>query len=426
MNCAWPTVRLGDHLEFITSGSRGWSPYVRESGALFLRIQNVGRNRLDLDDVAYVEPPPGAEAQRTRVRAGDVLLSITADLGRTAVVPANLGPAHINQHLAILRIRNFEPRFVSAFISLGPGRYQLAKLDRVGVKSGLNFDDVRSLQLPLPPLPEQRRIADILDKADAVRRKRKEAIALTEELLRSAFLEMFGDPVTNPKGWPVKSLGTLAETATGGTPSRDDPDNFGGDIPWVKTTEVRDSIVVATEEAITQQGLDGSNCRVFPKGTIVIAMYGQGATRGRTALLGIDAATNQACAAILPSTAVSQSYLWALFRMSYERVRNLGRGGTQPNLNLGMIRGFSVPVPPGRLQTEFDDFVTKLDAMSKRLEESRLESDNLFSSLVHRAFCGELTARTAACADQQQLTLWPPDRRSQGASYSKSRHRHTA
>ena len=99
---------------------------------------------------------------------------------------------------------------------------------------------VKTRKVYLPPLPEQRRIADILDRADAVRRKRKQAIALTEELLRSTFLEMFGDPVSNPKGWAVKTLDKLVETATGGTPSRDRAENFGGDIPWVKTTEVRD------------------------------------------------------------------------------------------------------------------------------------------------------------------------------------------
>ncbi len=86
----------------------------------------------------------------------------------------------------------------------------------------------------MPPLPEQRRIADILDKADAVRRKRKGAIALAEELLRSAFLEMFGDPVTNPKGWPVKPLTALGTVTTGNTPSRDVPEYFGEAIEWIE------------------------------------------------------------------------------------------------------------------------------------------------------------------------------------------------
>jgi type I restriction enzyme S subunit len=200
----WKEIRLGDHLSFITSGSRGWSEYYASDGALFLRIQNVGYNELRLEDIAFVQPPDGAEARRTRVQPGDVLLSITADLGRTAVVPEGLGTAHINQHLAILRVKDIDPHYLAAFLSLGPGRLQLKRLDRVGVKSGLNFDDLRSLRILLPLLPEQRRIVVILDKADTIRRKRAEAIRLADDLLKSAFLDMFGDPVTNP-GYPRKT-----------------------------------------------------------------------------------------------------------------------------------------------------------------------------------------------------------------------------
>ena len=263
---------------------------------------------------------------------------------------------------------------------------------------------VKTRKVYLPPLPEQRRIADILDRADAVRRKRKQAIALTEELLRSTFLEMFGDPVSNPKGWAVKTLDKLVETATGGTPSRDRAENFGGDIPWVKTTVVRDEVVTTTEEKITAEGLASSNCTICPKGTIIVAMYGQGATRGRTAVLGIDAATNQACAAILTSEGAFQSFLWTYLRVSYERLRNLGRGGTQPNLNLGLIRSFPVPVPPHELQSAFQQAMTRITAMGERQARAGAEADALFSSLVHRAFRGELTAPSPA---PSQLDLWP-------------------
>jgi type I restriction enzyme S subunit len=142
------TISIGSRLDFLTSGSRGWAEYYRESGDLFLRVQNVRDDELDLADVAYVAAPPTAEARRTLVQPGDVLLSITADLGRTATVPAGLGRTFINQHLAILRSSAFEPRFLSAALSSPAGKRAVMALNRQGVKAGLNFDDIRSLEVP--------------------------------------------------------------------------------------------------------------------------------------------------------------------------------------------------------------------------------------------------------------------------------------
>ena len=147
----WEVKPIGEMLTFLTSGSRGWAKYYSNDGALFLRIQNTGKNELILEDVAFVNPPESAEARRTRVMAGDVLLSITADLGRTAVIPKELPAAHINQHLAILRFKGVAPLYASAFLASPGGQEQVKKLNREGVKAGLNFDDIRSLKMILPP-----------------------------------------------------------------------------------------------------------------------------------------------------------------------------------------------------------------------------------------------------------------------------------
>jgi type I restriction enzyme, S subunit len=275
----------------------------------------------------------------------------------------------------------------------------------------INREALLAYEFRLPSLAEQRRVADILDKVDAVRRKRKEAIALTEELLRSAFLEMFGDPVTNPKGWPARTIGEILDIATGGTPSRSNSSNFGGGIPWVKTTEVRDSVIMTTEESISEQGLRGSNCRVFPKKTILVAMYGQGSTRGRTAMLGIEATTNQACAAILPSPKVAPIYLWTFLRMSYERLRDLGRGGNQPNLNLSMVRSFPMPLPPTETQGRFVKVGRQIGDLRAAQERYRTEAEALFSSLVHRAFRGEHGSDARKKSGQTHLDLFGKEQR---------------
>jgi type I restriction enzyme S subunit len=149
---SWPTESLGKLLDFLTSGSRGWAAYYTDKpGNIFLRIQNVRRNELLLHDVAYVSPPDTAESRRTRVQPGDVLLSITADLGRTAVIPDGIGEAFINQHLSILRCTKLDPNFLSAYLSSAAGQERIMGRNRQAVKAGLNFDDVRSLVIPCPP-----------------------------------------------------------------------------------------------------------------------------------------------------------------------------------------------------------------------------------------------------------------------------------
>lgn len=179
------TMKLGDQLDFLTSGSRGWAEYYRDRGGLFLRIQNVRHDELNLDDVAYVEAPQSAEAKRTRVEPGDVLLSITADLGRTAVVPSNIGEAYINQHLAIIRSRAFNPRFLSAALSSPAGRRGILKRNREGVKAGLNFDDVRSVSIPKVSMDVQDILAKRLGFVDGLKSVQISALEAENSLFSS-------------------------------------------------------------------------------------------------------------------------------------------------------------------------------------------------------------------------------------------------
>ena len=162
----WEVVSVGDEISFLTSGSRGWARYYAKEGDTFIRIQNLKGGQLDLDDSAFVNAPESAEAKRTTVEPGDVLLSITADLGRTAVVPGGIAKAHINQHLAILRFTSLNPVFVSYQLASKGGQAQFNRLNREGVKAGLNFNDVKSIRLTNPPLNLQHRFAAIVESVE--------------------------------------------------------------------------------------------------------------------------------------------------------------------------------------------------------------------------------------------------------------------
>ncbi|MDU9050982.1 MAG: restriction endonuclease subunit S [Candidatus Electrothrix sp. Rat3] len=187
----WNVTLVEDEVHFLTSGSRGWAKYYADSGDVFIRIQNLKNGKLDLSDIAYVNTPESAEAKRTKVEPGDVLLSITADLGRTAVIPNDIGKAHINQHLAILRFKELNPVFVSYQLASHGGQSQFVRLNREGVKAGLNFNDVRRIQLTKPPLPLQHRFATIVKSVEQQKSRMKTHLAeldtLFEALQQRAF-----------------------------------------------------------------------------------------------------------------------------------------------------------------------------------------------------------------------------------------------
>ena len=181
----WEVVRVGDEIGFLTSGSRGWAKYYAKDGDTFIRIQNLKNGQLELDDIAFVNAPESAEAKRTMVEPGDVLLSITADLGRTAVVPGGIAKAHINQHLAILRFTSLNPVFVSYQLASKGGQAQFNRLNREGVKAGLNFNDVKSIRLTNPPLNLQHRFAAIVESIEQQKASQRAYMAELDTLFAS-------------------------------------------------------------------------------------------------------------------------------------------------------------------------------------------------------------------------------------------------
>lgn len=163
----WTHATGDDVFEFVTSGSRGWAQHYSDRGAMFLRIGNLDHGTIDLDlaEVQHVDPPGGAEGERTRLRPNDILVSITAELGMIGRVPPNFPEAYINQHIALARPRpEYESRYVAWYLaSEVDGRRQLQELRRGATKAGLGLNDIRGVRIPLAPVPEQKRIADKLD-----------------------------------------------------------------------------------------------------------------------------------------------------------------------------------------------------------------------------------------------------------------------
>lgn len=188
----WKVGYIGDLIEFMTSGSRGWAQYYSESGDVFLRINNVGYSELKTSDLIYVNTPDTAEAKRTLTKEGDVLFSITADLGRTAVIPKGFPKAYINQHLALLRLnkKNILPIFFTNFFATTAGRSQI--INKGGVKLGLNFDDIKNLNVYLPPIKLQQQFADIVTETEQLRQRQRAHEQELDQLFEGLLQKYFG------------------------------------------------------------------------------------------------------------------------------------------------------------------------------------------------------------------------------------------
>ncbi|MCK9202383.1 MAG: restriction endonuclease subunit S [Gallionella sp.] len=181
-----------------------------------------------------------------------------------------------------------------------------------------------------------------------------------------------------PKGWHRSTLGDIARISSGGTPDRAEPSYWGGSIPWVTTGEIQFNTITGTTEKITEAGLKTSSAKLFPTGTLLMAMYGQGKTRGQVAKLGIEAATNQACAAILLHKAYDSDFFFQYLSSQYTAVRKLGNAGTQKNLSGGILKEVLVPVPPlpeqrriARILTTWDQAITTTERLLDNCRKQR-------------------------------------------------------
>ena len=191
----WPIHQLQEYILFLTSGSRGWAQYFANDGEYFITIKNVKKCRITLDDVQYVIPPDNAEAKRTKVEEGDLLISITADLGRTGVVTKEIADygAYINQHLTCIRLeKNFlHPLYVAYYMESAAGKTQFQLKNQNGVKAGLNFNAINSLNLMVPPLERQNCFVDFVANVERQKLTIQQSLDKLEVLKKSLMQEYF-------------------------------------------------------------------------------------------------------------------------------------------------------------------------------------------------------------------------------------------
>lgn len=208
-----------------------------------------------------------------------------------------------------------------------------------------------------------------------------------------------------PDGWQVVRLGDVARVETGGTPSRSQEAYWHGQIPWMASGEINQRRVESTAERITQEGLRNSNARLFPVGTVMVAMNGQGATRGRAAVLGIESTCNQSLAAVSGRHSDSR-FLFHVLDSSYEELRGL-TGGGRNGLNLGLIKGFRLALPPLAEQRAIAAVLDAMDQAIERTEEVIAATERLRDALLHELLTRGVPGRHSEWTDVPGLGTVP-------------------
>lgn len=284
---------------------------------------------------------------------------------------------------------------------------EIYSLGRGAGQRNLEISSFKRMLISYPTnLETQRKIISQLKLADEIRQKKKLANDKLDEFLKSTFISMFGDPKANTKHLPIFKIMDLCLVQTGSTPKRDVEDYYkDATIPWVKTGEVVNQYICDSEEHISEKAIKETNCKLFPVNTILLAMYGQGLTRGRVGMLKIEASTNQACSAILPSDKINHEFLYNQLKIQYQTLRDYGRGGNQPNLNMDIVKNFEVICPPIDEQNKFAQIVEKVEAQKQKNEQVIEQMDNLFNSLSQRAFKGKLTKSNVVDLLTRQVAL---------------------
>jgi type I restriction enzyme S subunit len=274
------------------------------------------------------------------------------------------------------------PRALAEYAILGKGS--------VHRRRSISYAALSQMCVPLPSLTEQRRIAAILDGADALRAKRREALAHLDDLSQSIFYNMFGDPLQNQMNWPKKAIRDWGEITTGNTPPRADKSNYGPGIEWIKSDNLnsKDGIVTLAVETLSETGKSLAR-QVGPGSILVTCIAGSPASIGKAAIVDREVAFNQQINALTPDITDSR-FLLAQLVAAKKLVQEKSSGGMKGLVSKSRFGAVLLLDPPVGLRKDFGNRATFIDRLNRIQGKQLAELDTLFVSLQSRAFAGEL------------------------------------
>ncbi|HDY8021230.1 TPA: restriction endonuclease subunit S [Vibrio vulnificus] len=432
MNCNWPIVKLGDYCSKIGSGATpkgGNSVYLDHGEISLIRSQNIYNEGFKSDGLVYITPEAAQKLKNVIIEPNDVLINITGDsVARVCLAPNEFLPARVNQHVAILRVdpEEFDHRYLRYFLtSTKMQNYLLTIASTGGTRNALTKSMLESLEVSKPSLDVQKRIGDALESFESKIELNSRTNQTLEEMAQAIFKSWFVDfdPVKAkmngeqpegmdeataslfpeklveselgliPEGWEIKPIKDLcSKVQNGGTPKRSESSYWDdGDIPWLTSGEVRQSIITSVENRITQLGLDKSSAKWVPELSTLVALYG--ATAGEVSLTSIPLTTNQAVCALMPK----KEHQWYNYLQLKSRVAELAGkavGSAQQNISKGLVESTEVLSVPESLLEAFNAQVENLFKLRICNLQENVELANLRNTLLPKLLSGEIELET--------------------------------
>lgn len=380
---------LGDVMSFIRGVTFKPDDRVKPftpGSTVVMRTKNVQFSGLDQQDLIAI-PSNLIKREDQNLFEGDILISSANSwelVGKSCYVPKLDYLATAGGFISIVRAKKgvIDNRYLYHWITKPSTQHTIRNCGRQTTNiSNLDVGQFKNIEIPLPSLSEQRRIANVLDKADSIRLKRQRSIKLADEFLRAVFLNMFGDPVTNPKGWKSKPIGDICACIV---PGRDKPKSFTGKTPWITTNELKHLNVTRKKEnfiGLSDEEISEVRAKVVPSGSVVMTCVGD---LGIVSIAGEDMVINQQLHAFLKSSSVTSSFLCYALASQKTYMLRMASTTTVPYMNKTVCNSIPIILPPIDLQEKFETIVEKTRKNLAVMEY--FASLGLFESISQKLF----------------------------------------
>lgn len=392
----WKKVKIPKVLFFQEGpGVRNWQ--FTETGVKLLNVGNINNGKIDLSktSIHLSEVEANGKYKHFLVDEGDLLIACSGIVvdnfhNKIAFAEKEHLPLCLNTSTMRFKALNDEVdlNYFKYYLQTVHFAAQLRKLITGSAQLNFGPSHIKKIDLLLPPLETQKRIAQILDDAAAMRDKTEQLLKEYDALAQSIFLDMFGDPVRNPKGWEKRKLELFGNWRSGGTPSRSNEKYFQGNIPWVTSGELNEMYIENSKESITDEALKNSSAHLITPGSLLLGMYDTAALK--SSINKVDLTCNQAIAFAKLNENVNVLYVYYNIQYGKEYYKSQQRGVRQKNLNLSIIKNLEINYPPIDLQNQFAEKIALIERQKELAKQELKESEDLFNCLLQKAFKGEL------------------------------------
>lgn len=389
----WQVKSLGEVLTDIRYGMTASADFLND-GIKFLRVTDIKTNgSVDYSRLPNVVAKKN-EAEKYFLLNGDCVIARSGSVGKAHIFN---GIEEVVFASYLIRLRfNIEilyPPYFGAFSQTSSYWNQILSNTKGGVQQNINTDGLSRIKIPLPPLPIQKQIAEILEHADKAKQKRKEANKLTDEFLQSVFIEMFGDPAKNPRGWDKSTFLNLVEKFQYGTSVKSSQEG----LPVLRIPNIIQGIVDLNDLKRVELSIKEVESLILNEGDILfVRTNGNPNNVGRCALFNLKdkfVFASYLIRAILKKDKVNPVFL--VYLLGNSNYRNVVRSkcsttAGQFNINTKGLGSLQIIYPPLSLQQQFAEIVNKTEVLKEKQKQSEQELENLFQSLMQKAFKGEL------------------------------------